>query len=326
MKNKTITRVCYPANLYMLLQYLLISTPEEIDNTFFFFTGNRFDTIRKKIKNHKFFIFDKLPRALRILLWLPYWGWYMLAKNFLWPFLRHSKLFINDHHTWGYILGKKYKYNLLEDGLALYAGTLVTPPAGKIRSFLLSPFPQGCWGRNNNCDTIYMTKPLNTNAHFAEKNIIVGNFKNLWDESTEQKKKMILDIFDVSEDDVKLIEKHTNLLLTQPFSECGFLEFEEEIQCLQKMIADLGLKDFLIKKHPGEKKDYKEIFPTCDVYDKKVPIELFVLLGCNFTKIVAICSTAVMIFQDKAEIVWYGEKFSETLNKKIATSIPEQLK
>ena len=92
MKDKKITRVCYPANLYMLLQYLLLSSPEEISETFFFFSGKHFEGIRKKIKNHKYFIFHDLPRAVRFFLWLPYWGYFILTKELHWRFIKKSSL------------------------------------------------------------------------------------------------------------------------------------------------------------------------------------------------------------------------------------------
>ena len=310
----------------MLLQYLLLSSPEEISETFFFFSGKHFGEIRKKIKNHKYFIFHDLPRAVRCFLWLPYWGYFILTKELHWNFIKKSNLFINDHLPWGCILGQRYKYNLLEDGVALYMNPLPKGYWGKIRAWLLNPFPRGSWGMNDNCSTIHMTQSVSIDSPLNKKKITVNSFKKLWNESSEEKRKIIIDIFDITAEDINCINKCENLILTQPFSEMNYMKTDEEISCLKKMIQTLELENIMIKTHPAEKKNYKKIFPQIDVYTKKTPMELFALLGCNFKKVITVSSTAAMIFKDNAEIIWYGEKFSEQLNMNLNVSIPEAIK
>lgn len=326
MDNKKITRVCYPVTLYIFLQYLLLSTPEEIKQTFFFFPNPCFKEIAEKVEHKKYFSFGTFPRFFRIILWLPYWLWYMTMKEFFWKFLKTSELFLADHCVWGAILGRKYKYNLLEDGIALYADRLLEQNWGTIREWLLSPFPKKCWGLNDNCKTIYMTHKISPNSPLQGKHIEVNSFEKCWLEATKEKRNMILNFFGVTQEDLALIKKHKTLVLTQPFSEIKYLTEKREIQSYSNMIADLKISDFLIKLHPAEKKDYCKHFPQADVYTKPMPMELFCLLGCNFEKVITVTSTAVLLFKGKAEIIWYGEKFSEELNLKMNTQMPESVK
>ena len=82
MKNKTINRVCCPANLYALLQYLLLSSEEEIENTYFFLDAKFIpQSIATELKNHSFFKFFLFPRWLRIIAFIPYWSFFIIFKN-----------------------------------------------------------------------------------------------------------------------------------------------------------------------------------------------------------------------------------------------------
>ena len=88
---KTIRRVCITHNVFSLLQYLLISTTEEIKHTFFFFTDGKFsrhfpNSMVFNIKRRGFGRGKYLQGYI-----------FLLRRNKLWPFLKHAEFYAQDN-------------------------------------------------------------------------------------------------------------------------------------------------------------------------------------------------------------------------------------
>ena len=91
------------------------------------------------------------------------------------------------------------------------------------------------------------------------------------------------------------------LLITQPFSEDGFLCEKEKIEIYKKIIKLYSQNaKLVIKPHPREKTDYKKIFNNAVVLDNSFPLELLHFIKCSKKINVAITinSTAVLNIED----------------------------
>ena len=222
-----------------------------------------------------------------------------------------------------------YEYEntyLIEDGLYNYANP--EPPVyvnSKLKNFFgfyFDNFYAG-FGTHDNIKKIYLTK--NEVPEIVKQKTEVINLKELWDNKTDAEKNRILRIFNI-EDLIKDIEDNPTLMLTQCFSEDGLIPLEEEIAIYTELISRQETQNVIIKTHPREKKDYREIFPDLTVIDKPFPLEILKCMGIKINKVITVSSTAALNFMDECEIELYDGKTSSDeldmmmsyLNKEIA--------
>ena len=94
----------------------------------------------------------------------------------------------------------------------------------------------------------------------------------------KEKKIDILGVFSITPPTLK---GKNMILMTQPFSEDGFVKAGYKIRiykCIVNYYAALGYKVY-IKPHPRENTDYDSIFDSAVVLDKEFPIECLGLIG-----------------------------------------------
>jgi hypothetical protein len=329
MNKNNFQRVCIVDTVYTLLLYLVYSTEKEINATFFFFGKGIHKTIQKELANYYFFQGNKKVNKFLYIIYMIIFVW--IGKKIRWPFLKKAKIFCLDHvYFTPYIIGSK-SYTLLEDGpysfklTKLFLDNLLRNKnslSRKIYNFkeqLLSIFVSKIFGHylgnNELCQEIIITENEIV-PYLKGKKINVISLVSLWNNSPASKKKLIMDVFGIKDEDIELIKSKENILFTQPFVEDGFISQEEQCRIYRTILDKYDQNSILIKTHPRDTLNYKSIFPNIPVFDKVVPMQLFDLLGLQFKKAITVSSSVVTSFNYDISVDWYGNEISESLVKK----------
>lgn len=316
--NKKITRVCAPANQHMLLQYLLISSEKDLSETFYFLDQDAMgkdvcskfpDAVVSEYRNQS---------SVRKILFYVRFFFLRYLKYWRYPFLKNAVVFSSDHIFWGWFLTFDRPYHLLEDGYALYGETLynvkdhVSAFRYLVQKIIFHPYPAGSWGQNPRCSMIHLSGTLPERSPLLKNTISTCSFRDLWNQASDEKKKLIMNIFDISQDDISFFDGAEALILTQPFSEDGFMSETEKIRVYRSLIEKYQLKNVVFKPHPRESTDYSKYFPEARCFQKKCPIELLALFDLNFHTVATLFSSAVMIFRNEGfHVIWAGTELFE---------------
>lgn len=73
----------------------------------------------------------------------------------------------------------------------------------------------------------------------------------------------------------------------------------------------------MIKPHPREKTNYKNIFPDIELIEGKFPLEILMLLGINFKEVITIFSTAALNFKGITNVNFIGTEDNINLKEKV---------
>ena len=306
-----IVRVCYPANLYMVLQYLLITNAADYNRTFWFFDDYiplEFD------KNFKYIFRLKYPRISAVKKIINYFRflWFRIVLFRRWPFLRTAEIFMCDHMDFSWLIALKCKYNLLEDGSGCYRDFTMWSVMSWFRFLLTNifyyPFPNASWGQNSNCRRVYLAHDLPKGLKRKYNDIQRIDLHELWRMATEEKRCFILNCFGMTTEVMSEIESCSTILLTQPFSEFKLCTESEKIEIYDYIIKKYNLKDVLIKTHPSERTDYKmEFGEKMHVFNHKIPMELLSFLVSRVECVITVSSSSIAVF-DRSDIqkIWVG--------------------
>ena len=314
IKSKDVKRVCMAHTVYTLLQYLLISSEEEIKHTYFFLATTLNERICAFFPNKYVLYGVKAPvlmRPFRLLQKL----FFMWTRNFRWSFLKQAEIYGLDHAAIFSPLLYKTNFIQLEDGFGTY-----NPPKETSLSAKLLGFPvEKQWGRSPYCQCRLLTHEPPANSYLREKPYRKIDLQELWQTSTPAKKAFILELFNINQEDLDFLNRYENILLTQCFSEDNMISEEAKIACYRRIIEAYKLvpEKTLIKTHPREKTDYEKIFPGFSVFKKQVPMELISLNTNHIKRAITVSSTSIFMLQNKStEIIWCDTKFSPELKAK----------
>jgi hypothetical protein len=335
MKLQKFNRSCISPSAFALLLYLLISSENEIKNTYYFFEYAVSETIRKKFTNY--YYYDSL-KYLYVRKGNKYRYGHVkfvfliltvrLGHLIRWPFLRKAKIFAMDYTFFAQSLIGNKKYVQLEDAPNSYKIIMENKLwmskidnfwkervlKRKILSLIFGEAYGHEMGNNELCSEIVMTSDECFPSIKKEK-IRMVSISDLWRNSSDSKKNLILSIYDILDEDIKLIKSKKYILLTQAFSRDGIITEEEQGVIYSKIIANYDSHSILIKTHPRDIFDYKQIFPNVSIFEKNVPFQLFDLLGVQFEKVITVNSTAATLFTYQLDIDWYGSEISESIIK-----------
>lgn len=216
----------------------------------------------------------------------------------------------------GDILKSKFRYCILEDGLANYQLKHRNKKKFNLKNFFLggSLFEYESYGVGTEVKRIYLTG-LAEIPKEIERKIALVNIKELWDLKSEDEKNEILEIFSIYPSEIDVLKDGKNILFTQPLSEDCILSENEKIELYRKIMKNYSEKEVLIKPHPREKTDYKKIFQKATILKRETPFELLVLLGVQFEKAITIFSTAAFSLGKNIEIDFYGTEIHSKLHK-----------
>ena len=316
MKKKDYKYTCIALSMYALLQYLLLQSEKDAkENTFYFFGSAIPKSIATKlsseypleVKSEGLYGLNRILRKIRV----------RFIKDKLYPFLKESQLYAQDHCYMHILIGKK-KYFLLSDAPAylslnyqtnstLFLNTKLYSKSirGMIETFLYGKNIFKICGDNQLCTDVYLTEE-NTSHILEGKQIHIDSLQDMWDQSSQSKRQFINEIFDISIDDLNLCRSKRIIFFSQPFVGDRILTEREYAEILQRIFRKFPTDEILIKLHPRDDFDYTIYFPETSVFKKKVNMQVLQLNGVVFDKAVTICSTAVVALPDTTEIIWLG--------------------
>jgi len=326
-KKKDFNRVCMPATVYVLLFYLLISSEEEIKDTFFFTQYGIPDSICKNLKNSYYidtnkWYFNHLKKLPAIL--------YMLfLRETKWRFMKKAEIYGLDYN-WFLLRGLKLNY--IEDSPNIFSNWQSQAFMGynnKHRQGISEILENIICGNfhNKKYATSDGIKSLHVSVRSTEdyiKNIpqYLYDLKKCWLESSDNKKNLILSIFNVTPDDFKNIQSRKVIILTQPLYVDSNISKEEQIKIYDNVLSNYDRNSVIIKSHPRDEIDYENYFPEVCVFNKPIPMQLFGYMGAKFDIAATLFSSAVGVFSNDSRIDWYSTMGNERLIK--AFGIPKK--
>lgn len=317
-KHKTYTRACIPCSVYALTFYLLMSSKQEINNTCFFFAHTIPEPIRKKFSNAIFIDINDFWHRNKYLL-APYT---FIKRKIRWPFLDKAEIFGLDFY-WDLLRGLNMNYiedcpNVLDiwETSRLYEfyqkGQTESTIKRKIKQWLFGKYYQCPVGTSSAVKAIYTSSPYNKPYHQGKLKIVI-DLKQTWENCDTEKKEFILNIFDLTTNDLQILKSRKVILLTQPYVEDKKMSEEQLISIYNDIINKYGTENVLIKPHPRDKREYKHFFPNTSLFNKSVPMQLLALLGVNYEHIATINSSSALSFGIDAPIDWWAEKLEPNL-------------
>ena len=314
--NHTFKRVYIGYTVYSLYLYLLFSTEDEINNTFFFFGEGIDKNIRDRFENKYYFnnaqyenrnLFSRFIYRIRL----------RHQSHKKWPFLADAQLFAQDHFFFSAALIAKRNYTLIEEAPNVFLrhrGYInkqkrtflqIVYFAKKIFRHWIENSFTGDMGDNAQCQSVLMTN-IESDSILKNKQLIQVNELEYWNKASESKRNLILSVFNITAEDVQQLRKRNIIVFTQNFATLGFLPEQELIDLYAGRLSKYSPDNILIKKHAFDKVDYKKYFPEAYIFDKIVPMQLINLLGVRYETAVTICSSAVLSFPYDIQIDWIG--------------------
>jgi len=283
-----------------------------------------FSSIAKKIKNNKI-VEDvyciKYPKYLTKCN-QSFLG--LVKKNIFCIFFKPRFLNLNDYDeiyiyndtsiVGRYINRINKKYILLEDGTDCYKKNHnYIIENNKAKHFFKKIFGINELGSSNNIEYIEVNDKAN--LEISNKKIVENSKKDMFEKLSDSDIKILQNIF---LDDINIsVLNNKCLIITQPLSEDGFLETEnDKIEQYKKILLKLGLKecDVVFKIHPRESTNYSFYFKNSYVMKENFPIEILNFFpSLKFKYIITISSTAIDLLDncDKKIILgweWLNEK------------------
>ena len=279
---------------YSLLLFLLIFDLKEI----YLIAGDNLNIgIGKKIINLRKILLN-FPKKDLILT--------LFEKIYLKLLFLGKKLEIygQDHIRLGNILVDMGEFYLIEDGLYSYnkSEISVNNYIEKIkRKIGINPI----LGNHKNVKKIFLTGLAPIPKNIAHKVEII-NLKELWNKKTLKEQNEILDIFSFNLNIKEKIKGREIIFFTQPLSEDNVITEVEKIDIYSKIIKKYPKDRLIIKTHPREKTNYKEIFKEYLILDNPFPFEILNLLDVKFNKAITLFSTAALGLGKEVEVDFYG--------------------
>lgn len=148
------------------------------------------------------------------------------------------------------------------------------------------------------------------------KDVVEINIHDKWRSLSQSERDDILDVFCINVDYLNKLNAKKVLILTQCFSEDGFMSEAEKVEIYRGIVSKYNEDDVLIKTHPRETTNYKKIFPNIAVIDEPFPFELISLHGIQFKKAVTLTSTSVFSFNYDLDVDYFGTELFPKLAEK----------
>lgn len=310
---------CMCVSIYALLQYFLLFDEQTIRKHTCYFTGYAVDkAISDKLPGYHFDVKQTINKTFVPSRW---WDKFALrvTRNVRFPFIKNTNIYAQDLGFLSSLIGKQ-SYNMLSDAPNFLTMNMQPDSAeylrhvrknnsiqGKIERLLYGNVAVHTLGDNPQCTDIFLTEK-NISPVLENKNIHINSFQELWQCSSESKKKFILDVFNVTDEDIASLQNMETMFLSQPLVQDGILKRDEYITILKGIFKHYDTSKMLVKPHPRDTFDYVHYFPGISVFKKKVNVQLLVLLGATLQRAVTICSSSINAFPNEVEADWFGQK------------------
>lgn len=325
-----VTHVCIVGVIYALLQYLLLQDLDTIKNhTVYVFSEGVPLSIRTKLPS--IFIRREYPKDFKYKILRKYIRLRTaFFRDFRRPYLKHASFFAEDGIFPATLIGKR-PYELLLDAPNYFStsendGVCWTNRSkkmkslrGKIERFIYGAPVVDLFGTNPQCTRINLTEDSDSSLLIG-KNVAVNSMKELWDNSSKEKKSFITQLFDISDDDIRMFNNFPIIFFSQPLVYDRILDEDEYIELLRKAFSHYDLHKVLIKIHPRDTFDYKKYFPEVTVFSKPVNMQLLSLLNLPIKRSVTLFSTAVYDLPLNIEVDWFGVDIHPKIKKFVGKS------
>ena len=303
--------IAHFANIYSLMIYLLLAEAKLKKETLFILENldielpYRTIKIKNKIKNRiNIYIYELfLNFCIKILILLK-------GKNIL--------IYGQDHTIIGNKLLEIKNFYLIEDGSMSYYFTKNAQEKLKKKKINQFMKRKEYLGINSSVKKIYLTGLAPIPKEIANKVELI-NLKELWNRKTLEEQKEILDIFSFDLNIKEKIKERDMILFTQPLSEDNLITEEEKIQIYSKIIKKYPKSRLIIKTHPREKTDYKNIFKEYLILDNPFPFEILNLLDVKFNKAITLFSTAALGLGKEVEVDFYGTEVHTKILERVGS-------
>lgn len=299
-------RVCIVNNAYVLFQFFLMSSLEEINSTFFFFTEDIKEEIAQRFNNKRLCLPKGKLRQFFFLVWLN------VSADYRWPFLKTCEFWGQDNLLVTSPLLKNRKIIILEDGLLNYTFIPNNKNFKCLRKLLFGSLSsENPLGYSRNVECMFLTGVKEIPKVLSPK-VHVVDYVKIWMSSSDEKKQYIAKVFGITKEVIEVFTGSPKVLFTQPLSEDKLITVDEKISIYKRIVDSVG-DDLIIKTHPREVTNYKALFPNNIVFDKPVPLELLSLVGIHFGEVFTLFSSSVLNLPEETIVHWLGSYGNETL-------------
>lgn len=338
--NRKIRRICILGNQHGLLHYLMLSSLDDINHTFFLWNyvgipdsvvekfgkrgayipshNNQLQRVVKKVKG-------KSPKLDAVIGSCLSFFYYRIFYPLKFPFVLSSKyeFWGHDHVFNARCFLRNHPFYLVEDGTANYVPYSFSHFHPKQRFMKIKKLLFGenygeyiqYMGSEKRCIKIYLAGLSDTGDVLNSPKVEVRSFDDMWNHSNSEKRLFINNVFGVSKKMLCECSKSKCILLTEAFSEEGVLSEKEKIDLYKNIINRIGRNDIIIKPHPREKTDYRTYFPNNVVLNITAPMQLLTLNGIRFDAAYSIYSTALFDFSYHIKVCCIGTEVHPKLYK-----------
>ncbi|MBQ6098512.1 MAG: hypothetical protein IJL02_01445 [Methanobrevibacter sp.] len=241
-----------------------------------------------------------------------FYGYFKLRiLLFIKTFNKKVKVYGHAHTPFSYMFYENENSNVIEDGLMNYSWEVykthkINPVVDMILHlcgvYFLSAH-EGL-GSHVNIKNVYLTQE--NNDPLIKDKVKIIDIKKRWESIPVNERNKIMSIFNINIDSLSFNEK-TVLILTGAFYNDNLLSYDEEVNIYGDMIRKFENYTILIKPHPRDTINYKEIFNGVEVLDRTFPIEILTTIGFKPNVVCAIVSTALLNFKESEIYIYEGE-------------------
>lgn len=216
-----------------------------------------------------------------------------------------------------FCVNRSSEFYLLEDGLGNYINPIKILKLKNnhrliffcktIYNFFRSAMDYS-FGLSRSVKRIYLTGIKPVPECLLDK-VEIFSIEDCWNRLLDDQKMYIKNIF--IQKKYSFPKEIDVLLLTTCFSEDGFMSEEEKVAMYKCLVRELAPKELVIKPHPREMTDYRQVFKGALIMEKDIPFELCVLIyEISIKTIISVGSTSAYFGQDhKCRRVIYEEDY-----------------
>ncbi len=220
----------------------------------------------------------------------------MIKTYYNFDFLKGKDIYIfNDSSIIGiYLRMSKINYNIIEDGLNCYKNIYRQEDFNslKYRVKILINDLTCSFGSSKYVKTIEVNSKDSIDVFFKDKFIEIPR-KEMFAKLKKNEKEKIINIF--FDEQLKFKNTKASLLLTQPLYKDGFLNDKKQQIDMYKYIIDTYMNEkIIIKPHPRDDIDYKQISKDYIILNNSFPVEILNFIeNISVEKCITAFSTAI---------------------------------
>lgn len=144
---------------------------------------------------------------------------------------------------------------------------------------------------------------------FSHPRLEYMKIQELWDALTVEEKNKIAVIFQLEQAAFSGLQKKKKILITQPLFEDGLCSKEDKIKIYKDILSNYDLNEVVIKPHPREVTNWKEVFPEVSVMPHHLPSEVIPLIVSDLDRVITFFSTAAFNMLTPDKVDFYAKDF-----------------